>query len=73
MNRLTKLSLSSMMRVRFRQTTIKQHSGEQKMTKCKGAGIMVSDFIEEHNAYLRLTDAIKNSSSWNKEICSKTS
>ena len=25
--------------------------------KCKGAGIMVSDFIEEKNGYLKLTDA----------------
>ena len=24
--------------------------------KSKGAGIMVSDFIEEHNGYMRLTD-----------------
>ena len=37
--------------------TIKQHSGEQNLRpKSRGAGIMVSDFIDEHNGYLRLTD-----------------
>ena len=25
--------------------------------KTKGSGIMVSDFIEQHNGYLKLTDA----------------
>jgi len=46
------------MNIPFRLVILNEHSGEQKITipKCKGAGIMVSDFMCEKCGYLRLIE-----------------
>lgn len=52
--------------------TIRQCNGEEMLRpKSKDYGIMVSDFIDEHNGYLALTEEEfqRAKSDYNKPIC----